>query len=102
MDQLSFVNDGYKHGNITYYFMSSVLISVSFVFQVESLYPSEFGPDSMTAEVFLGSAISQLDKSIEERVTAASSKGNVLRYVCVIEKSRYLFIIIWPLVVIGK
>nr|CAD1817409.1 unnamed protein product [Ananas comosus var. bracteatus] len=56
--------------------------------KVESLYPSEFGPGSMTTEVFLGSAISQLDKSIEERVTAASSKGNVLRYVCVIENSR--------------
>ncbi|XP_072975737.1 uncharacterized protein [Typha angustifolia] len=56
--------------------------------KVESLYPEELGHGSMSTEDFLGSGLSQLDKNIEERVKAASLKGNVLRYVCVIEDQR--------------
>ncbi|XP_015698405.1 bifunctional aspartokinase/homoserine dehydrogenase 1 isoform X2 [Oryza brachyantha] len=52
---------------------------------VESLYPRELGPDAMSTKDFLESGLVQLDKSIEERVKAASLKGNVLRYVCKIE-----------------
>ena len=54
---------------------------------VESLYPSELGPDAMSTKDFLESGLVQLDKSIEERVKAASLKGNVLRYVCKIEST---------------
>ncbi|KAL6640504.1 hypothetical protein ACP70R_021627 [Stipagrostis hirtigluma subsp. patula] len=54
---------------------------------VESLYPSELGPDAMSTKDFLESGLAQLDKSMEERVKAASLKGNVLRYVCVIEST---------------
>nr|QDG03172.1 homoserine dehydrogenase [Eleusine coracana subsp. coracana] len=49
---------------------------------VESLYPSELGPDVMSTKDFLESGVAQLDKSMEERVKAASLKGNVLRYFC--------------------
>ncbi|XP_025827404.1 homoserine dehydrogenase-like isoform X1 [Panicum hallii] len=49
---------------------------------VESLYPSELGPDAVSTEDFLESGLVQLDRSMEERVKAASSRGNVLRYVC--------------------
>ncbi|GJN07107.1 hypothetical protein PR202_ga24905 [Eleusine coracana subsp. coracana] len=49
---------------------------------VESLYPSELGPDAMSTKDFLESGVAQLDRSMEERVKAASLKGNVLRYVC--------------------
>ncbi|KAL6905714.1 hypothetical protein ACP4OV_003315 [Aristida adscensionis] len=54
---------------------------------VESLYPSELGPDAMSANDFIESGLVQLDKSMEERVKAASLRGNVLRYVCVIEST---------------
>ncbi|CAN6373929.1 unnamed protein product [Urochloa humidicola] len=54
---------------------------------VESLYPSELGPDAVSTEDFLESGLIQLDKSMEERVKAASSRGNVLRYVCEIEST---------------
>ncbi|GJM88117.1 hypothetical protein PR202_ga04144 [Eleusine coracana subsp. coracana] len=50
--------------------------------KVESLYPSELGPDAMSTKDFLESGVAQLDKSMEERIKAASLKGNVLRYVC--------------------
>ncbi|KAJ1688960.1 hypothetical protein LUZ63_013115 [Rhynchospora breviuscula] len=56
--------------------------------KIESLYPSEFGPDSMSTEDFLSKGLWQLDEKLKERVATASSKGNVLRYVCVIEDSR--------------
>ncbi|KAJ6790645.1 uncharacterized protein M6B38_174385 [Iris pallida] len=56
--------------------------------QVESLYPDELGPNSMSTEAFLESGLSSLDKDVDERVRSASSKGNVLRYVCVIEGPR--------------
>ncbi|WCJ41527.1 Bifunctional aspartokinase/homoserine dehydrogenase [Euphorbia peplus] len=56
--------------------------------KIESLYPDEMGPDNMSVEEFLSSGIALLDTNIQERVEKASSKGNVLRYVCVIEASR--------------
>ncbi|KAE9619934.1 hypothetical protein Lal_00040254 [Lupinus albus] len=56
--------------------------------QIESLYPKEMAPDLMTVEDFLGRGLSLLDKDIQERVEKAASKGNVLRYVCVIEDSK--------------
>lgn len=48
------------------------------------------GPDVMTVEVFLGRGLLLLDNDIQDRVEKAASNGNVLRYVCVIEGSRYL------------
>ncbi|KMZ68263.1 Homoserine dehydrogenase [Zostera marina] len=56
--------------------------------QVESLYPDEMGPHLMNTEDFLGSGLALLNVIISERVKAALSKGNVLRYVCMIEDSR--------------
>uniref|UniRef100_K3YDT6 Homoserine dehydrogenase n=1 Tax=Setaria italica TaxID=4555 RepID=K3YDT6_SETIT len=56
-------------------------ISMDYI-NVESLYPSELGPDAVSTEDFLESGLVQLDRSVEERVKAASSRGNVLRYVC--------------------
>ncbi|XP_071723294.1 uncharacterized protein [Rutidosis leptorrhynchoides] len=56
--------------------------------KVESLYPEEMGPNSMSVEEFLDRGLSTLDKTIEERVKKAFASGNVLRYVCVIEGSR--------------
>ncbi|CAM0950398.1 unnamed protein product [Alopecurus aequalis] len=52
--------------------------------KVESLYPSELGPEVMSTMEFLESGLAQLDERIEERVKAASLRGNVLRYVGVI------------------
>lgn len=57
--------------------------------QIESLYPKEMGPDVMTVEDFLDRGLLLLDKDIKDRVEKAASNGNVLRYVCVIEGSRY-------------
>jgi len=57
--------------------------------QVESLYPSELGPDAVSTKEFLESGLVQLDNSMEERVKAASLRGNVLRYVCEIESTGY-------------
>ncbi|KAF8648764.1 hypothetical protein HU200_064584 [Digitaria exilis] len=54
---------------------------------VESLYPSELGPDKLSSKDFLESGLGHLDKGMEERVKAASSRGNVLRYVCEIEST---------------
>ncbi|KAK9279801.1 hypothetical protein L1049_013483 [Liquidambar formosana] len=56
--------------------------------KIESLYPEEMGPSVMSVEDFLVSGLLLLDKDIKERVEKASSNGNVLRYVCVIEGSR--------------
>ncbi|KAK6926439.1 Homoserine dehydrogenase, catalytic [Dillenia turbinata] len=56
--------------------------------KIESLYPEEMGANVMSAEEFLVKGLPLLDKNIEERVRKASSNGNVLRYVCVIEDTR--------------
>lgn len=56
--------------------------------EVESLYPDELGPNLMSTEDFIHSGLPSLDKDFSERVKKASSKGNVLRYVCMIEGSR--------------
>ena len=39
---------------------------------------------------FLESGLAKLDETIEERVKAASLRGNVLRYVCVIGSTGYV------------
>ncbi|XP_074563797.1 uncharacterized protein LOC141820391 isoform X2 [Curcuma longa] len=56
--------------------------------QVESLYPKELGPNSMSTEDFLRIGMLSLDRGIQERANAASSRNKVLRYVCVIKESR--------------
>lgn len=43
----------------------------------------------MSVEDFLSTGLPLLDNDIGERVRKASLNGNVLRYVCVIEGSRY-------------
>ncbi|PSR90085.1 Homoserine dehydrogenase [Actinidia chinensis var. chinensis] len=57
--------------------------------KVESLFPVEMGPNMMPVEAFLENGLPLLDKGVQERVEKASSNGNVLRYVCLIEESRY-------------
>lgn len=57
--------------------------------KIESLYPEEMGPNIMSVEDFLSTGLPLLDNDIGERVRKASLNGNVLRYVCVIEGSRY-------------
>ncbi|KAK3001236.1 hypothetical protein RJ639_021255 [Escallonia herrerae] len=56
--------------------------------KIESLYPENMGPNVMSVEDFLADGLPLLDKDIQERVTRASSNGNALRYVCVINDSR--------------
>ncbi|KAL0460872.1 UNVERIFIED_CONTAM: Bifunctional aspartokinase/homoserine dehydrogenase 1 [Sesamum latifolium] len=56
--------------------------------KVESLYPVEMGPDVMPVDEFLSNGLPLLDKNIQNRIDNASSKGKVLRYVCLIEDSR--------------
>ncbi|KAK6144141.1 hypothetical protein DH2020_020961 [Rehmannia glutinosa] len=56
--------------------------------KIESLYPVEMGPDVMPLEEFLANGLPSLDKDIQKRIDSASSNGNVLRYVCLIEESR--------------
>ncbi|XP_075522028.1 homoserine dehydrogenase isoform X1 [Primulina tabacum] len=56
--------------------------------KVESLYPIEMGPDLMTVEEFLAKGLPLIDREIRRRIEKASSNGNVLRYVCLIDKSR--------------
>ncbi|KAG8371071.1 hypothetical protein BUALT_Bualt13G0048800 [Buddleja alternifolia] len=63
--------------------------------KVESLYPVEMGPDAMSVEEFLVNGLPLLDKDIQKRIVKASSNGNVLRYVCLIEDSRYIYIYIF-------
>lgn len=55
--------------------------------KVESLFPKELGPDAMSVDDFLDSGVLSLDNDIQDRVTKASSRGNVLRYACVVESS---------------
>ncbi|KAK9154534.1 hypothetical protein Sjap_002014 [Stephania japonica] len=55
--------------------------------KVESLYPDKMGPGKMSLEDFLGSGLPLLDEDVEERIKAASLRGNVLRYVCIITDS---------------
>lgn len=57
--------------------------------QVESLYPEEMGPSVMSVGDFMSNGLPLLDRDIQERVQKASLRGNVLRYVCVLEGSRY-------------
>lgn len=45
----------------------------------------------MPLEEFLKNGLPLLDKGIQERIEKASSNGNVLRYVCLIDDSRYHF-----------
>nr|GMD71399.1 bifunctional aspartokinase/homoserine dehydrogenase 1-like isoform X1 [Ipomoea batatas] len=56
--------------------------------KIESLYPAHMGPDVMPLEEFLKNGLPLLDKGIQERTEKASSNGNVLRYVCLIDDSR--------------
>lgn len=49
------------------------------------------GPSVMPVNDFLASGLPLLDKDIEDKIKRASSNGNALRYVCVIEDSRYFF-----------
>ncbi|KAI3692047.1 hypothetical protein L6452_31856 [Arctium lappa] len=56
--------------------------------KIESLYPEKMGPNAMPLEDFLVNGLPLLDNDIKERIKKASSNGNVLRYVCVIENSR--------------
>jgi hypothetical protein len=69
--------------------VSQFFFFVSLHSQVESLYPRDLGPDAVSTENFLESGLIQLDRSMEERVRAASSRGNVLRYVCEIGSTGY-------------
>lgn len=62
---------------------------VYFVLQIESFYPEDMGPNIMPVNDFLANGIPLLDKHIEDKIKKASSNGNALRYVCVIEGSRY-------------
>ncbi|XP_047318514.1 bifunctional aspartokinase/homoserine dehydrogenase 1 isoform X2 [Impatiens glandulifera] len=56
--------------------------------KVESLYPEKMGAATMNVEDFLKSGLPELDKDFQERVQLSASRGNVLRYVCVIDESR--------------
>lgn len=46
----------------------------------------------MSTEDFLAKGLSQLDEKLKERVAAASARGNVLRYVCVVENLRLVVV----------
>ncbi|XP_057782144.1 uncharacterized protein LOC131000315 [Salvia miltiorrhiza] len=56
--------------------------------KVESLYPEKMGPAKMPLDEFLAEGLPLLDEDIQKRIENASSNGNVLRYVCLIEESR--------------
>ncbi|XP_027178631.1 uncharacterized protein LOC113777667 [Coffea eugenioides] len=56
--------------------------------KIESLYPLEMAPNVLPVEDFLVNGLPLLDKDIQDRITKASSKGKVLRYVCLIENNR--------------
>lgn len=56
--------------------------------KVDSLYPDDMGSKSMSMDEFMSRGLPLLDRDVRERVEVAASKGNVLRYVCVIEGSR--------------
>lgn len=46
----------------------------------------------MPLDEFLAKGLPLLDEDIQKRIENASSNGNVLRYVCLIEESRYLLV----------
>lgn len=56
--------------------------------KVESLYPVEMGHGKMSVDDFLSKGLPLLDEDVQKRIKHASSNGNVLRYVCLIEESR--------------
>ncbi|KAH0465273.1 hypothetical protein IEQ34_005376 [Dendrobium chrysotoxum] len=56
--------------------------------KVDSLYPDNMGPKSISVDDFINHGLPLLDKEVGEKVAVAASKGNVLRYVCMIEGSR--------------
>ncbi|KAF6143524.1 hypothetical protein GIB67_029693 [Kingdonia uniflora] len=56
---------------------------------VESLYPQEMGPNTMSLDDFMASGLPSLGKDIKEKTKVASINGNVMRYVCLIEGSSY-------------
>ncbi|XP_078437769.1 glyceraldehyde-3-phosphate dehydrogenase-like family protein [Wolffia australiana] len=56
--------------------------------KVESLYPEDMAPGTLSTEEFLSNGLPLLDNDIGGRVRAASLNDNVLRYVCFIENSR--------------
>lgn len=56
--------------------------------KLDSLYPEDMGPKSMSIDEFMSHGLPLLDRDIGEKVKVASSKGNVLRYVCLVEGSR--------------
>ncbi|KAL4203194.1 hypothetical protein AMTRI_Chr01g102770 [Amborella trichopoda] len=55
--------------------------------KVESLYSDLMGPEKMSTQDFLDNGLEMLDDELKKKVNVASSTGNVLRYVCVIEGS---------------
>ena len=59
----------------------------------------------MSLEDFLSSGLLLLDNDIQERVQKAALDGKVLRYVCVIEGSRYSrcsFFIVIEILIVSK
>lgn len=56
--------------------------------KIESFYPEDMGPSVMPVNDFLANGLPLLDKDIEDKIKRASSNGNALRYVCMIEDSR--------------
>ncbi|XP_028550107.1 uncharacterized protein LOC110104521 isoform X2 [Dendrobium catenatum] len=56
--------------------------------KVDSLYPDNMGPKSISVDDFINHVLPLLDSEVGEKVAVAASKGNVLRYVCMIEGSR--------------
>ncbi|KAG0466426.1 hypothetical protein HPP92_018006 [Vanilla planifolia] len=56
--------------------------------KVDSLYPEEMGPKSMSIGEFLNRGLPILDKDVGEKIKMAASKGNVVKYVCIIEGLR--------------
>lgn len=59
---------------------------------MDSLYPDDMGPKSMSIDDFINHGLPLLDGEVGEKVEVAASKGHVLRYVCMIEGSRYFSI----------
>jgi len=56
--------------------------------QVESLFPAALAPDAMSVDDFMASGIQTLDQTFKEKVHAASSKGEVLRYAAQVEDGK--------------
>ncbi|XP_020596256.1 uncharacterized protein LOC110036203 isoform X1 [Phalaenopsis equestris] len=55
--------------------------------KVDSLYPDDMGPKSMSIEDFINHGLPLLDRDVAEKVEVATFRGNILRYVCKIEGS---------------